>query len=217
MFGKEYTFETKSTRFNRLKTNGIILSLFVLFIFTVFCFYLPIHSKGLTLTSSEKFYQLSPDMIAVFTGGKGRIAKGIGFAKKYPDSKFFISGVYTKNSYQNILNAQDLNDKSKQLVQGQSHQLDIDYKSRNTLENVLSTFYYLRKNNMMKNVLIISSDYHLFRIKMMVNAIRKDEDDFKINYYGTETDYSKSRNIKILLKEVVKVFKSFIFLMFWDH
>lgn len=217
MFGKEYTFETKDTRFKRLKTNASFFIMIVLFVFTIFCFYLPIFSNTKTLAATEKFYQKSPDLIVVFTGGKGRISKGIEFAKKYPDAKFLISGVYTKNSYRNILNAQDLQTNSKDLIQGQSHQFDIDYQSRNTLENVISTIHHLRENDTINNVMIISSDYHLFRIDMILTSLKKPNDNFEFGYYGTDTDYSKFTNIKFLLKEVVKVFKTFVFLLFWDQ
>lgn len=217
MFGKEYTFETKDTRFKRLKTNTIVILLSIFFIFSLFCIYIPIYAKGKTLNASEKFYQKSPDLIVVFTGGKGRITKGIEFAEKYPEAKFLISGVYTKNSYRNIINAQDLKDRAKDLVNGQSHQFDIDYQARNTLENVISTLHYLRENENMVNVMIISSDYHLFRINMILKSLMNNKDNFNASFYGTKTDYGKWTNLKFLLKETVKVFRTFVFLMLWDH
>lgn len=217
MFSKEYTFETKHTRFKRITFNLVLVSSLSLIIFTALCFYLPHFSKLQTKDSSELFFQKSPDLITVFTGDKGRILKGIELAKKYPEAKFLISGVHINNSYMNILNAQDLQEKTKDIIEKQAHQLEIDYQARNTLENVISTLHYLRENNSFKRILVVSSDYHLFRINMLFQNLISTDDFFKIGYYGIKMDYSSWRNQKILIKEVVKVVKTYLFLLFWNH
>lgn len=217
MFSKEYTFETKQTRFRRIAINLTFASFLVLVVFTIVCIYLPIFSKSNTLKSTEKYFQKAPDLITVFTGDHGRILKGIELAKKYPEAKFLISGVNLNNSFVNILNAQDLQDQSKEIIEKQAHQLEIDYQSRNTLENVISTFHYLRENPNYKNILVVSSDYHLYRIDMLINKLTEESDTFNFNFYGVQMDYSKWRNQKILIKEVVKVFRTFVFLVFWDR
>jgi uncharacterized SAM-binding protein YcdF (DUF218 family) len=217
MFQKEYTFETNHTRKRRMVKNILLVTFMFSIMFLSFCYYLPKHVTSSNLLATEIFYQKSPDLIAVFTGAAKRIEKGLDFAKKYPESRFLISGVYTKNSYLNILKGQDLYDQSEQAEKDLSHQVEIDYKSRNTLENVISTMHFLREQNQSKDILIVSSDYHIFRIEMLLNKVKREDDDFNFYFYGTKTDYTKMHNIKVLLKETVKVVRSFIFLLFWDN
>lgn len=215
MFSKEYTFESRTTRLRRIQRNSLFLFVFTVFIFGLVIFYLPIYSNGKTLESMQTYYQKSPDLIVVFTGYKGRINKGMEFSKKYSDAKFLISGVYANNSFHRLINAQELQIEENLPISEQAAQLDLDYQSKNTLENVISTLQYLRSNPQLKNVLVISSDFHLLRINLIFRALMNDEDRFNIHLYGTDTNFKDWSSQKVLMKEVVKVFKTLAFLTFW--
>ncbi|MBT6324832.1 MAG: hypothetical protein HOJ35_02605, partial [Bdellovibrionales bacterium] len=69
----------------------------------------------------------------------------------------------------------------------------------------------------LKNVLIITHDYHLLRTKLILETI-KDPND-KINYYylGVSSNYFSWRSIKILYKEVFKIIRASAFLTLWEN
>ena len=94
--------------------------------------------------------------------------------------------------------------------------IDIDYWAQNTVENVISTIRYLRQRQGIKNVLIISHDYHIGRIKLIFEHLISNKDNFKLYFLGIETNYKNYQNIKILHKELFKLFRAFVFLVFWD-
>lgn len=221
MFGKRYTFETSQTRRSRLLWNAIAIFAITFIIFTTLCVYIPIHAKRENQLTKEFFFQKTPDMIAVFTGDRGRIGQGIELAKKYPEAKFFISGVDSRNSYKTLLEYQspkDINDDPNELLQTQATNLELDYLSRNTLENVLSTLRYLRKDpTNHKDIIIISSDYHILRIQLYLNKILEENDQFTFYFQSIPSNYSSFRSIKILFSEIVKLFKATMVVIFWDN
>ena len=91
------------------------------------------------------FFQKSPDAIAVFTGDKGRIAYAMELLKKNPSAKLFISGVYAANSFQTLIEKQ-ANPTTGEAINNFGMQVDLDYKSQNTFENVRETVNFLKNN-----------------------------------------------------------------------
>jgi len=218
MFSKKYVFETQETRFRRLFLNfSIFTFFFVLLIGTLFIF-LPYHSKSLREASTQSLFDKAPDVIAVFTGDKGRISYALERAKKYPSSKVFITGVHATNSLKTLVINQ-LSEKApvEEEVETKSQVVEIDYLARNTIENVISTLNFVRKNPHLDNILVISNDYHIFRIKLIFNTLQREDDKFRFHFEGIDTDYNQVRNVKILFKEVFKLIKAFLFLYMWDY
>ncbi|MBF0206064.1 MAG: hypothetical protein HQK53_04170 [Oligoflexia bacterium] len=168
-----------------------------------------------TELAKETFYKKAPDMIAIFTGDSGRIPFGLIKALEYQTPQIFITGVYTSNSIKTLLLRQ-----SKDLLRFinlNSGLIEIDYLARNTVENVLSTIHFLRKNNnYYRSVLIISSNYHILRIKLILSILKGSTDNFQFYFMGQEIDYWNWRNIKPLLKEVYKTLKTCGFLLLWE-
>lgn len=210
MLGKKYTFESKSTRVRRLVISGAFLSVLSIALITSFIFYIPIYAKMQKGRANGAFFQKSPDAIAVFTGDKGRIAYAMELMKNNPSAKLFISGVHTANSFQTIL-ANQTPETTSEEVEDAGLQIDLDYESKNTFENVRETVSYLHENPEIKNVLIISSDYHIMRIKLIISHFMNDS---KPAFYfdSVPNSYNSWKQTKKLLKEAVKIVRTFVIL-----
>ncbi len=210
MFGKKYTFETKTTRLRRLLTSGAFLFVLSTAIIISFIIYIPIYAKMQKGRAAGAFFQKSPDAIAVFTGDKGRISHALELLKKNPSSKLFISGVYAANSFQTLIEKQ-AEPHTGVAVNNLGMQVDLDYESKNTFENVRETVQFLKQNSEFKNVLIISSDYHIMRIKLIISHYMKgDKPEFYFD--SVTTSFTSWNDVKKLLKEAVKIARTF-FLM----
>ncbi|GAB4411972.1 MAG: hypothetical protein OHK0056_16520 [Bacteriovoracaceae bacterium] len=212
MFDSKYIFETKQTRMWRKTKNFLLLLIFCVLGFIGLGLIIIKVGENETSHSREYFFNRHPDLIVVYTGDKGRIPLAFHLAKQYSQSRMLISGVYNRNNVETFVNP--LQDQ----MQLDPNLLEIDYLARNTVENVLSTLRYIRKNKGFKNILIVSSDYHIFRIKLIMSQLLTDEEAEKLQmlYAGVENRFSDWRNISILYKEVYKSIKAMLFLSFWD-
>lgn len=210
MFRSKYLFETKRTRTLRyLKNTSFLVFLGAIF-YTIFCLLFLIVSKNETTLSKEAFFKRPPDLIVVFTGDKGRIPHAMTLAKEFNQSNIFITGVYSKNSVNTII--QPLN------LEGivNPDLLSIDYLARNTVENVLATLQFLRSKNGINSVLIISSDYHIMRIKLIIDKLKVKDDNYVFNFSGVPTNYSELRSLKVLYTEAFKFLRTYFFLLLWE-
>lgn len=208
MFGRKYTFESKTTRLRRILISGAFLAGLTIALVITFIIYIPIYAKMQKGRANGAFFQKSPDAIAVFTGDKGRIAYAMEMMKKNPTSKLFISGVYAANSFETLLNKQAVPATSDELTTA-GMQVDLDYESRNTFENVRETVNYLKSNPDLERILIISSDYHIMRIKLIISHYM---DGSKKEFYfdSVPNSYTSWKDTKKLLKEAVKIVRTFV-------
>lgn len=209
MFGRKYTFETKATRLRRLATSGAFVTIVSMALIVTFITYIPIYAKMQKGRAAGAFFQKSPDAIAVFTGDKGRIAYGMDLLKKNPTSKLFISGVHGSNSFKTILDKQATDPAISQELAQPEIQVDLDYESRNTFENVRETIEYLKNNPEMKKILIISSDYHIMRVKLIISHIIHNSNQ-EFYFDSVSGDYTSWKEIRKLLKESLKIARTFI-------
>jgi uncharacterized SAM-binding protein YcdF (DUF218 family) len=208
VFGRKYVFETKSTRMRRLFISGAVTTIAALALMITFIIYIPIYAKMQKGRADGAFFQKSPDAIAVFTGDKGRIAYAMELLKKNPTSKLFISGVYAKNSVQTLLNNQS-NPNTTEQLSSPDMQVDLDYESKNTFENVRETVEYLKSNPDHKSVLIISSDYHIMRINLIISHfLNNSKQEFYFD--SVPTDFTTWKETKKLLLEALKLARTFI-------
>jgi uncharacterized SAM-binding protein YcdF (DUF218 family) len=210
MFGRKYTFESKSTRLRRLFVGGASISMVVLALTATFIVYIPIYAKMQKGRAAGAFFQKSPDAIAVFTGDKGRIAYAMELLKKNPTSKLFISGVHAANSFQTLLNKQVTGTTTEE-ISSAGMQVDLDYESRNTFENVRETVEYLKSNPELKNVLIISSDYHIMRVKLIISHFMHNSNP-QFYFDSVPNSYTSWKETRKLLKEAVKIGRTFLIL-----
>lgn len=210
MLGRKYTFESKTTRIRRLLVSGSFVSILSLGLIVSFIIYIPIYARMQKGRAAGAFYQKSPDAIAVFTGDKGRISYSLDILKKNPSSKLFISGVYATNSFQTLIDKQQ-NAQLAEELQSSGAQVDLDYESKNTFENVRETVEFLKLNPTLSKVLIISSDYHIMRVKLIISHYMSGPKP-EFFFDSVTTNYSDWNDIKKLLKESVKIFRTFFML-----
>lgn len=208
MFGRKYTFETKSTRLRRLLISGGFLIGLSIALMVTFIIYIPIYAKMQKNLANGAFFQKSPDAIAVFTGDKGRIAYAMELMKKNPTAKLFISGVHAANSFETLLTKQAIPATTDEVAEA-GMQIDLDYESKNTFDNVRETVQYLKNNPDLKKILVISSDYHIMRVKLIISHFLEGS---KQEFYfdSVPTSFSSWQDTKKLLKESVKLVRTFV-------
>lgn len=183
--------------------------------FSLLCLYIPIYASKQHNIAQEAFFNKAPDLIAVFTGDAGRIDYALKLAEQYPSAKLFVSGVHTKNSLKTLLVKQGKGISVDEFLEQEGHHIELDYLSRNTVENGISTLNFLKRFEEYRNVLIISSDYHILRVSLIMMTLN-DIPTAKFYFESIRSDYSDFGNIKKIFKEVYKIAKATTFLLFWD-
>lgn len=205
----KYVFESKSTKMYR-HLQGVLIVLVSLFAtYSFFCSILLLDARNETKNAKASFVLTPPDLIVVFTGGPGRIEYAVKKAQEFKQPNVFITGVHEKNSVKSLINPIDPTE--------ETDHIELDYTARNTVENVVSTLKYLRSNRGLNKILIISSDYHIMRIKQIINTLVKEDDKFTFFFSAVPSNYLHFRNIKILYTETFKLVRTKIFLLFWDQ
>lgn len=186
------------------------ISVFVLSL-TILCLALGWFFIRLSIQMNEKSKVMlknnDPDLIAVFTGDSGRIPMALKVARKYRKAAIFITGVDERNKIDDLIEP-GLGDSKKKV--------EIDYMAKNTIENVISTLRYLHKNPGIKNILIITHDYHILRISLIMKKFLADNDDYQFYYSGIPTKFSELRNIRILSKEILKWIRTYFIFWIWS-
>ena len=193
--------------FKRRSKILLVLILSLVFIYFVACLYLISSSRSNSAAAENAFYKKAPDLIVVFTGDNGRIPFALKKAQEYGEVNLFITGVYVKNTV-------------KTLLQNQSYdfdKIDIDYHANNTVENVIATLRHLGEHPEIHKVLIISHDYHLLRIKLLLEKIEREKMNVNFHYMGIPADYQQWRNLKLVATEVFKLARAYAFVLLWDR
>jgi uncharacterized SAM-binding protein YcdF (DUF218 family) len=206
----KYVFESKGTRMYRHFLSVLIILVSLFACYTFFCAILLLDARNEGKNTKSTFVQSPPDLVVVFTGGPGRIQFAVKIAQELKQPNVFITGVHEKNSVKTLMNPIDPNTK-------ETDHIELDYTARNTVENVVSTLKYLRNNRGLNKILVISSDYHIMRIKMIFNTLVFDEEKYEFFYTPVPTDYLSMRGIKILYTEVFKLIRTKLFLVYWDQ
>lgn len=205
-------FESRNTKARRVLYNFVAFLFFACIGYVILCLALVTVARQATRQADLAFFQKQPDLIVVYTGDAGRIPYAIQKARAFRQSQIFISGVYHSNSVDSLVTP--LKDNGAGDID--INMLEIDYQARNTVENVMATYQYLRHNHALKKVLIVSHDYHLSRIMQIIESLRIETDDTEFFYSGVETDFTNWRNLKILGTEAFKFMRTRLFLLLWD-
>lgn len=191
------------------------ISLFFFVFFIVYClvitFVFQVYSKSASKEAEFYFFEKSPDIIAVFTGDKGRLEYAFQLLEKYPESKLLISGVYNKNTLQSLMQKIPGNFNEEQA----SQIVELDYQAKNTVQNVLMTLQYIKKDLTNKKILIISSDYHLLRIKFLIDTFNNSNTTETIQYFGVSSESNFFQKIIDTSIESFKMIRTAIFSYFW--
>jgi uncharacterized SAM-binding protein YcdF (DUF218 family) len=172
---------------------------------------LHIYSKNASTEAESFFYEKSPDIVAVFTGDKGRLEYAFKVLEKYPESKLLISGVYNKNTLKSLVKTVPGNLSEEQAAQI----IELDYQAKNTIENVLMTLQYIQKDPTNKKVLIISSDYHLLRIKFLFSTLQFNNAIEDIHFFGVSSESNVFQKIYDASIEGLKLIRATIISLFW--
>lgn len=211
LFRSKYIFESRSTRARRAIFNSIAILAALSICYLILCLALITIARQNTRQADLAFFQKQPDLIVVYTGDLGRIPYAIQKARAFRQSQIFISGVYRTNSVDSLVSP--LTNEANDI---DINMLEIDYQARNTVENVMATYQYLRHNHALQKVLIVSHDYHIARIMKIVESLRRNDDMTEFYYSGVETDFTRLRNVKILATEAFKYVRTWLFLLLWD-
>ena len=173
------------------------LSILIILVFTglyFFSSFIKFYSK---IQGYEPTIESPTEGIAVLTGGKGRIAKGIKLFKSSPNSYLLISGVDKGIKNIDIVPEDFL----------KNNRVFIDRKSETTIDNADEIINWARENNI-GNIRIITSDYHMPR--SMLILLKKSN---RINFYADpvisdihvrDTMLSNSKLLIFLIEEYLK-------------
>ena len=141
------------------------------------------------------------DGIVVLTGDQYRIAKGIELLKNYPDKKLLISGV-NKN-----INAIDIMKKFPNNKNLFECCIDIGKDAKNTFENIIETIKWM-KSNEFTSIIIVTSDYHVPRVKLEINRFIDNQEIFYEVVKNDETD--SIQRLKKITLEYIKYIRTFL-------
>ena len=120
------------------------------------------------LLFSHQIYHFAPDentktdAIIVLTGGKNRISEAAKLLNQGLGEKLFISGVSQKTSLQDLKNRGDITLKNEKDV-------TLDKRSTNTEENAIEATEWVKNNNI-KSIRLVTSNYHILRSEQEFRA-----------------------------------------------
>ncbi len=149
----------------------------------------------------ENYTKARVDSIVVLTGDRFRIAKGLELLSQNPNSKLLLSGVNKDIPSVEIENA------FPKYINLFSCCIEIESISENTFENIRETFLWIRNNGYL-NTIIVTSDYHLPRVKLESKRLINSENI----YYVSSKNVNEERfsRIKKLVIEYIKYLRTYI-------
>lgn len=210
IFDKKYVFESNKTQKLRRKRTITVIIILIIVTYIIILSSIIFWGREEGIKTKENYFNSNPDLIAVYTGAANRIKFAVELSNKYSKAKIFISGIFSKTTLDYLSKIQQIPDDTNLNL------IEADRWAKNTVENVLSTKQFLQKHTLHKNVIIVSHDYHILRIKTLTNKMINKK-DFNINFVGIESDFTKFKNILILHKEVLKLIKAYFIVLFWDN
>ncbi len=170
--------------FHKLKKILFLFSLIII-LFDIYDFYTFINKQ----TKKISTYR-GVDAIIVFTGGENRVQSGIDLISNNVGKRLFISGV---NPDTNIF------DISEQILSDEDLLnccIDLGKKANNTIENAIESIDWIKNNNY-KNVIIVTSNYHMKRSLFILKNF-----DRSINFipHNVQSKFLQNKNIPIYAK-----------------
>lgn len=170
--------------FHKLKKILFLFSLIII-LFDIYDFYTFINKQ----TNKINTYR-GIDAIIVFTGGENRVQSGIDLISNNVGKRLFISGV---NPDTNIF------DISEQILSDEDLLnccIDLGKKANNTIENAIESIDWIKNNNY-KNVIIVTSNYHMKRSLFILKNF-----DRSINFipHNVQSKFLQNKNITIYAK-----------------
>jgi uncharacterized SAM-binding protein YcdF (DUF218 family) len=127
---------------------------------------LPDHQNDRTIKQAN-----AADAFVVFTGGASRTQKGFDLLLQNPDAKLMISGVFESTTLQDLVASANISLIGATVIK-QHCCIELDYQSQTTHDNVLNTLNWINKHKNIKNILIITSDYHVPRAQLLFQQLK---------------------------------------------
>lgn len=119
--------------------------------------------KNYTDTLSTDKYPINLDAAVLFTGGNGRLEMGANYLEEFPNKVLLITGVH-KDITMDILLKEHI------LPKNSAKQVQLDYKARDTIDNVHMVQQWALENKL--NIIgLITSAYHIPRSLLLFDRI----------------------------------------------
>ncbi|WFD11481.1 YdcF family protein [Tepidibacter hydrothermalis] len=135
-----------------------------------------------------------------------RLDKAYDYIKKYNETDVIVSGGQGKDEL--ISEARAMKNYLIQKGVG-SNKIILEDKSTSTIENIKYTKDILKeKKELHKTILLVTSDYHIFRSKMIANG-------FGIDNIGISSKSSTFLRVNYMFREYFTIIKDFIYLKFY--
>ncbi len=166
--------------------------------------------KIFNISPSEIKQSNNIDGIVVFTGGESRIKTAIQLLTDGISDHLFISGVNPETDKNNI---------SKQIYIDFNLIdccIDLGSNAKNTFENAIETANWIRENEY-KNIIIVTSDYHMKRSLLIMKDFSKDTKFYPYHVQSKLLDdmnIKKFEKLRIIILEYSKYLYSRLRLLF---
>ena len=108
--------------------------------------------------------------IAVLTGGRYRITKGVSLLQQGKGERLLISGVMDEVKLEDIAKREDV-----RFFDGSEKKVDLGYKARTTVGNAEEIKEWAAKNGF-KNIVVVTSFYHIPRSRVELKRVMPDID-----------------------------------------
>ena len=180
---------------DKIKNKRIIIVIVLLIL--IFSFYFTYYLYQIYSQSDTELKNAKYTAAIVLTGDQYRIQKGISLLKENIVNKLLISGVNKKISKKSII--AEFPD-SKSLF---NCCIDLDMISTNTFENARESYTWIH-NNKLDSVIIVSSFYHLPRVKLEFSRFFKDK---QVIFIPAKDNLQKT-SFKKLLIEYIKYIRT---------
>lgn len=183
----------------------LLLRLLLIILMTL----LTIWCAGLLWFSTEAVMQeqstaniAKTDAIIVLTGDKGRIEEGFYLFATNRSPRLFISGV-NKNVDIDTLTSR------WEGVPLPDCCIDLGYSAYNTWGNATESAEWIRQNNI-KSVFLVTSDYHMPRAKLEFSFVMPELDVYSHPVHGEKKDRSSLQLAKLLIDEYHKTILTYL-------
>lgn len=147
--------------------NKKIIKYFKLFLLLFFVYLVGFVVFTFKINQKQNIPNNKTDAIVVLTGASGRITEGIKQLVAGNGEKLFISGVYKKNSNNNVIKSVISKlTKTNIFISSDILTRIEEGKAKSTIENTIETKNYIDENKI-KSIRLITSFYHIPRVKIL--------------------------------------------------
>lgn len=150
--------------------------------------------NGIQAQSPEKGFE--PDAAIVLAGGGGRVARGIEMWLEDGDEnlRVFISGAQEDQNLENVIGATY----PRIVAHPDIDEIELGDNALNTVGNALEIRNWLKANPEIKNIVVITSDYHVPRTRLELSRVLPN--DIEVRYERIDNGF----NPRMAIEEIGK-------------